>query len=235
MAYYTETDDITFTPLTAEQEQTLFTRFNNSTGEAALEARDIIIHHFLKLAAKLGLQFAKGNLTEEDAISAANFGLIKAIESKKFTSKNGARFCSYVRLYIHEQIMAAIRSRGPKRLPPSFHQNAPDATITGVEAVHEKYMDKHLGRLFTETTEMSVDHEYEGLQLDEARRTLILQALDKLPELEAYAIRRVGLEGQNFAVVGEEKNVSREAARKAFGRGIKKVRALLEPVRSELL
>jgi RNA polymerase sigma factor (sigma-70 family) len=235
MSYYSKNDDLTFTPLTPDEEKSLFESFHAGVETVSFRnrkkpepPRDIILQHHLKLGIKIALSVSKGSLPEEDAISAANLGIMTALESKNFDPARGVRFSTYVRHYIRSQVLLAIRFlhyHTEKHQATEVRPVPFDAVITGAGAYQQNL----------ENPDAAVDHDYENSQLNEVRLAKIRAILDGLPPLEAYTVTRVELEGASFADVGREKGVSREAARKAHGRAIPKLRESLTKLKNELL
>lgn len=241
MSYYGPKDDLTFIPLTIEEEKNLFAAFY--AGEETVKfrdrpptpPRDIIVQHHLKLVIKLSLTFSKGALPDDDAISAGNFGMIQALESRCFDTSRGFRFASYVRAYVRGQVLASLKQRGWKSRDTADTTIHPeDAVITGQSADPTTSYRNGNNRSIYLDGDGSVDHGYEESQLNEVRLAMITEKLKELPALEALTIRRVDLEGLTYADVGRERKVSREAARKAHIRGILKLKSLLENLRPEL-
>lgn len=230
------TEDISFVPLTREQEKDLFARFYAGDNSA----RDEIIRCHLKLVAKLSLTCAKRALEEDDAISAGNFGMMQALECKKFNPDLGFRFASYVRQYVRGQVCAALRARGIVHTGTGEDKTifADGATITGANEATtgtELRSDLTVGAQREAEIETAVDHEYEGLQLTEERKRELEAAISQLGDMEQAAVRAVGLEGKSHVDVAEAKGVSRQASQQAYVRGMKKLRAILDNKRNELL
>ncbi|HYG24507.1 MAG TPA: sigma-70 family RNA polymerase sigma factor [Verrucomicrobiae bacterium] len=225
MSYYSTQDDLSFIPLTLAEEHALIARYH---GNNDLAARDELVRVHLKLVAKLSLRFARGAILDEDAISAGNFALMQALECKKFDPARGSRFGTYIRSYVKGEVLKQIRQRTVVR--PEFHQPSlpPDAVVTGTAAGNED-ADKNRPE-FSNLVDQSSDEQ----QIITVRETSLEDAIDQLPALEGYAVRRVDLQGGNYADVGRERNVSREAARKAHARGLQKLRFRLNPVQSQL-
>jgi RNA polymerase sigma factor (sigma-70 family) len=248
--YYSPKDDISFIPLTRDEEKELFRRFYQ---DGDVEARNEIIKRHLKLTAKLSLTYAKGALSDDDAISAGNFGLIQALESKCFDPSRGYLFSSYVRFYIRGQVLEALRNSGWKGQLSDEEDGdnfAPEATVTGhhcddtnrvrrggyvvslparrcgaARGSHSRHID---------ADETQVDAEVSNKQLNEVRREVINRALAELPELEAKTVRAHYFRDQNHADIGRSLDMTREGVRKAFKRGMEKLKTLLAPAEGEL-
>lgn len=232
MAYYSKTDDLSFTPLTPEQELDLFTRYYKGD----LAARDEILRHHLKLAAKLGLRFAKGYLPPDVAISAANYGLVVALNARRFRPGK-VRFGSYLREYVRSEVLSEIRGERAIRRVQIVEMVVPaEVTVTGIKSRNGAMAAEHkahyvLGNIF----EQVVDPEGENNQLREVRRDFIQRALTRLSKVEAHCIRCVLLEEGTRASAARDLGLSKEALRKAYNRAVRKLRSFLAPVKSELL
>lgn len=226
MAYYSPNDDISFEPLTLEEEGALFKRFHEDND---LSARDTLIAKHLKLVAKLALRQARGCMPDEDAISAGNFGLLQALESKRFDPTRNCRFSSYVRAYVRGQVLLAIRARINGDPRPN-REVTPEATLTSAALLmaHQRVKE------FSSEDEILVDHGYEGQQLIEVRKGQIERAIAKLPKLEAVAVRGTHFGEKNFADIARENGLSREGVRKAYHRGVSKLKSILASMKAEL-
>ncbi len=242
--YYSQTDDISYVPLSPEEEKNLFREFydNPAMSDRSLAARDVLIRKHLKLAAKLSLQAAKGVLREEDAISAGNMGLIQALESRKFDTKYGTRFSTYCRRYITGQTFRALRFLCIAPRYTDEENYSSEATITGSRAptVGGVLYGAHNLLCFDlrsspDGTLSTVDHGYEELELQERRAELISEVLLTLPALEAAAVRGEFFAQHTFADTARAHGVTREGVRKAYSRGMKKITEALINVKLEAL
>lgn len=246
MAYYSPADDISFVPLTIEEEVSLFQRFYS--GDIA--ARDILIKNHLKLAAKLALQVSgKGGIPDEDAISSANFGLIQALESRCFDPARGLRFATYLRKYVFGQVMSALRERvdGFDADEYKLDHQANDACVTGVRADD---LEQFRGTGSGPSAKKILDDQQatapinEELDLSAVRREKLLDAIETLPESERLALRAHYFEGRNFADIARHRNrcrpsgdthrTTREGIRKAHNRGLCKLKHALAHLEPEL-
>lgn len=101
--YYSEGQDIHYKPISAEEERELFVKAR--AGDEA--AREFLIKNHLLLATILARKYSAGRIDEKDAISAANLGLIKAVD--KFDPTRNNRFCTYLRKYVYGEIMGELK------------------------------------------------------------------------------------------------------------------------------
>jgi RNA polymerase sigma factor (sigma-70 family) len=228
---------LSFVPLTRSEEKELFRRFYH---ENDTRARDEIIKRHLKFVAKLSLTYAKGAIPDDDAISAGNFGLLQALESKCFDPERGFLFSSYLRSYVRGQVLAALRESGWKsQLLDEKERNAfaPEATVTGSHCDDTKRF-RHGGFTVAYRARKchgdGVDNGVEGKQLNEVRRDAITKALKQLPKLEAETVQSHFFKDKNFADIGRAHNLTREGIRKAFNRGMTKLKDILASREEEL-
>jgi RNA polymerase sigma factor (sigma-70 family) len=210
VSYYSKNDDISFTPLTREEEAALFTKFY--AGD--LGARDEIIKRYLKFVAKESLLRGGKVLPMDEAISAGNAGLIQALETRNFDPAKGNLFASYLRPFVHGKVCEAIREKN------QMGQHDPHG------ASASKRNDCSL--------EDSVDHDYSELQLNEVREGSIKEAVRHLTEQESAMIKRVYYEGKSMAEAGREIGITREGARKLHNRAMAKLHRVLRTQKSEL-
>lgn len=240
--YYSTQDDISFVPLTREEERELFRRFHE---ENDLSARDELLRRHLKAAAKHALRTAKGMLPQDDAISAGNLGLLQALEARRFNPDFGTRFETYSRHYIFGAVRAALRfqcSGSPRTTPDDVVTVPADACLTGA---HSRSVDHQntgacTGGVFIRITDLargsessSVDHGYDEQELENGRRELVEKILAELPELERAAVIGEFFHQHSFAETGRQMGASREGVRKAFVRGMKHLTARLADVKKE--
>ncbi len=236
MSYYTDNDDISFTPLTLEQEKALFATFYGPAGGAADAARETIIVQHLKLTAKLALGYAKRALQDDDAISAGNEGLMQAVDCRKFRpSDKGARFASYLRTFVRGKVFAAMKSGQNDRsraLRLSSGHKSDDATVTGANADGFSGVANGAGLRapsadwlsVSEDINPTVQHEAEEKDLADVRRGHIEEGLKRCNEVEAAAIRLVFFKGMTLSEAKRElsktKRISRQGTTQAYNRGM---------------
>jgi len=71
------------------------------------EAREAFISMFLLYAAQVGQKAATGRLKNDEALSAANQGLVRAM--RRWDSKSGTRFSTFARKFIRGAVLSEIR------------------------------------------------------------------------------------------------------------------------------
>jgi RNA polymerase sigma factor (sigma-70 family) len=103
--YYGSGTDLKFKMLSAQEEQELFNTANEN--------------HLL-FAMTYARSLVKGKLPDNEVVSAANFGLMKAFEG--FDHTRGKRFAAYAKPYIRSEIATLWRSKDIV----DYHGNFPD-------------------------------------------------------------------------------------------------------------
>lgn len=218
MSYYSKNDDISFQPLTREQEAALFKAYYDRTDEvAARKARDTIISSYLKLVAKLSLAWARGAIPDDEAISAGNYGLLQALESRCFKPSRGYGFGTYLRYYVRGQVMTAIRDRAWK---------SHAAVVSDDEQESKGPWTKNLAH--QRQMEETVDHAYEDQQLLEARKDKLAAAMGRLSPIEADVIKARYFEERQGCEVAKERKLHHTAICKAHNRALRKLKQFLQ-------
>ena len=120
--YYGPGTDLKFKLLSAEEEQALFAkaRGENATATQVRDAREFLITNHLLFAMTYARSLVKGKLPDNEVVSAANFGLMKAFEG--FDHTRGKRFAAYAKPYIRSEIATLWRSKDIV----DYHGNFPD-------------------------------------------------------------------------------------------------------------
>ncbi len=256
--YYGANDNLDYTPLTPEREAALFSIYYTSEEpETSLAARDEIIKCHLKLVVKLALQTARGMMPEDEAISAGNAGLMQALECRKFKPDNadGTRFSSYIRLFIRGQVLKVLSDCQQPPVSGELKNHSSDACITGTDASRvDSYQSSNLCTPFAThgkagkvmmtgcihlntipADDSAPDGNDEAVANDKLK--VLEEALSKLTEVEAFAVREHHFNGRNFQEAGDlhKPKMGREGIRKAHDRGIAKLKEILGPRMSELV
>lgn len=97
-SYYPPGTDLTFVPVTHDEEKELFRRAK--AGDA--DAKEKILRNHLLLVATIARRIARGKLPEDEIVSAANFALVKAYEG--FDSSYPNRFSAFLKLFVRGEI-----------------------------------------------------------------------------------------------------------------------------------
>jgi len=200
--YYPKDTDLRFTMLTREQETELFTKAR--TGDA--ESREFLIKNHLLFAARQARSMVRGKLPDDDVVSAANFAVMRAFE--KFDHTLGHRFTSYLKLFIKGEIAGLWRNLSTVKQPVEMKTEIPSPRLTSAteDPHHEEEEKEHVSHL--------------QALLDESKRSLNLHEQDIL--------RRVYELDQNFAEIGRENGVTREAIRATHNRALAKLQKAMK-------
>lgn len=91
-------------PLTLEEEAALFTAYLK---RKTVKRREEIVRQYLYWAAELACRYCGPRMPREDAISAANLGLMQAIED--FNPALGRRFVTHSYFAIRRSVLSALR------------------------------------------------------------------------------------------------------------------------------
>lgn len=113
-SYYSKDDVITHVEQTPAQEAALFKRFYAFTGDPkdihgdALDARNELLTNNLRYAALTALRHSSRRQYHQELTSAANAGLLEALESRRYNPAKG-RFTTFATKYILGKICAFFR------------------------------------------------------------------------------------------------------------------------------
>lgn len=102
-------------PLTKEEEQLYFERWNNGDREAY----HVLIEHNLRLVAHVAKKFDSCGIDHDDLISIGTVGLIKAVETYQPTK--GTKFATYAARCIQNEILMQIRTLKKTRKDVSLY------------------------------------------------------------------------------------------------------------------
>ena len=231
--YYRNSNDLAFTPRSREEIFALVKTWQDSDpanpGPEAMAARDILATQYLKLVAKLAIQTARKLMTHDQAISAGNYGLMMALDKRKFDFKRNTSFTTYLRWYVRKHVFKAledIRKHSSHLERPTRETRPEENTLTGAVARDNSGADK-------DDVEMPG---FEGEEVTANQKRVVKKVLKKLPPLERAAVEGKFFLGKDHVQVGKENGVSREAVRKALGRGMLKIqRAVRRTPREDLV
>jgi len=129
MPYY-QNESLTNLNLTPAEQTDLFERFAESKGDERAELCEQIIEKYLVFARMFAKRTAHPYLTKDEAISAANIGLLAALE--RFDPSRGIQFASFSRKFI----IGNIRRENAKAAPiaSGVYSEDDSETISGEEA-----------------------------------------------------------------------------------------------------
>jgi RNA polymerase sigma factor (sigma-70 family) len=203
--YYPPGTDLKFKMLTAQEETDYFRRAKEGDGPA----REFIIVNHLLFAATYARRFTKGKLPDNEVVSAANLGVMKAYEA--FDYKRLTRFAAYVKHYIRAELAALWRSKNIV----DYNGNFP-APIDGEELT------------LLDVDEGIVQPDVESLDT----RRFVMETLEAakgvLTARESLILHRHYEEGLNFREIGDALGVSRAAIQAAHAKALEKLRKELK-------
>jgi RNA polymerase sigma factor (sigma-70 family) len=230
MPYYSEATDLSFTPLSRDDEAALFKVYHSRTSNS-LRARNRIIRHYLKFTAKTAIACAKGALDEDDAISAGNFGLMQALKTRRFNPARGPRFSGYLRKFIRGQVFESLK-KGQRlgKSAFSYHDEYGEgAVVTGRAHLTGSTWNRDYADM-----KLEVDEGYENRQLNSVRRESILHAARMLTTAERRIIRHE-LDGKTQTETAKAMKVKRQAVGNLRMRALRKLRGALAAQKHDLL
>lgn len=199
--YYKQKPDLRFAVLTQEEEFRLFRELKAGNEES----RKFLIENHLLFAAQEARKRARGKLPDEDVVSAGNSALMACID--RFDPTKGARFTTYLRLYIR----AAVSRLWTERDPVNYRKNFPEDTeLDGQFRAPLEDSTETPDFAGSEFTAKCLEH------LDHLKEALTDQERELL---EAHYSRNEG-----FAEIAVREGVSREAIRTRHERLLAKLR-----------
>ena len=204
--YYGPGTDLKFQLLSAEEEQQKFNtaRGQNATATQVMEAREFLIKNHLLFAMTYARSMVKGKLPDNEVVSAANFGLMKAFEA--FDHTRGKRFAAYAKPYIKSEIATLWRSKDIV----DYHGHFPDDT----EGEHLTLMDDGDGLVQPD--------------VDGDSRALVLKCLEESKKVlnakEAKVLRMFYEEELNLQEIAETLEITRQRAHQIHATAVVKLR-----------
>ena len=98
-------------PMTREEEAAAFLRYRK---RKTMKDREALVHHYLDWAFSMAAKYKGPRLPFDDAIGAANEGLMEALDGYK--TELGYRFTTYAAFVVRRKLIAAILSTYPVRV-----------------------------------------------------------------------------------------------------------------------
>lgn len=219
--YYGTSEKLTFKSITLEEEQELFRRYRERND---LAARDKIITNHLLLVAKLASMFIGGTPEGDEVVSAANMGLLKAIE--RFDYTRGNRFASYVRKFVRGEIARFCRANRIVHTPTSR------ATAV-IVPLPEKNIEAQALDKTSLITEQSLTKEEYAQTAAKALRNAIRRKC--ISPIERHVVRQHYFHGRTYKDIGLEmppslsaKPLSRQRVEQIHKSVCEKLRGLLK-------
>lgn len=210
--YYPEGTDLSFSPVTPEEECALFDAMR--AGDTA--ARDKIISSHLLFVANEARRLSKGHFAEEDVISAANEALMEAVNKSNFDPRRGNRFTGYLRPFVKVAISqlwkdrdSAARGRNAPPVPKEEHESPVPMTWK----VHPPPAEPaEEGETYEET-----DH-------NAFLKKMLAECCAVLSEREKRVIHSIYIEDRTCADVGRELKLTRERIRQIESAALEKLK-----------
>lgn len=201
-AYYQNGEDLKYRPTTLEQEQDLFRKMKS--GDAT--AREFLVKNHLLFAANQARRMVRGRLPEDEAISAANFALMSALD--RFDPERGVRFTVYLRFLIKEEISNLWKSKNPV----DFKDHYPPDN----------------GEFALPLEPDSEDHPLENTDHADYMKKVLILCADALKLAERDLIQKMYVEGLTMADVGRLRGVTRASIHKIHGQVLAKLKRALK-------
>ena len=240
--------------LSTEDERALFTDYHRYRTPAK---RDRVVRQYLYWAAELACRYGTKHISKADAISAANFGLMEAIE--RFDPKAGRRFVTFSYFAIRREVIAAVRASYVIDPTPGLDAARYQFNTSPKTEDDDKRLRQARVKVFTDIARtLAMNGGTSGgadvppgekvgkeLQEDDARPEIenasLLEALKAaLPSLPAEWRRVVELryfnDGKPLTLVeiGHRLNCTADHARWLHALALKHLRKTLRPVKKEI-
>jgi RNA polymerase sigma factor (sigma-70 family) len=212
--YYPNNEDLSFSPLSPEDELALARRMR--AGDAA--AREVFITRHLLYALKLGRRFCASRLPVDETTSAANEALMTAVD--RFDPERGFQFRSFLVPYVRAAIARCWRSRAPV----DFKKGTPPVEVP-LDAVSEEVRGQSNSRHTpTELVEPSFieQNDHDGFLRGE-----LAACSEEMTPRERNIIRLHYVEGLNLAEIGKRIGLSRERVRQLHDHILRGLKARL--------
>ena len=222
--YYPKGTDLRFTPLTAEDEKTLF-RLCKSNGPEADQAREFLIKNHLLFAANLARGMVRGRLPEDEVISAANAALMDAFG--RFDPEHGNRFTTYLKPYIRSAIAQLWSSKNPVKYPKGkYPEPESDLRFKHRNGAGERHGTRSLA--FPAPDELMEDHPVEAEDHAAYLKAALERASSCLDEVEKVLLTEVYEKGLSLSDVARDRNLSRQRVHQIHSAAIKKLREAMK-------
>lgn len=231
--YYQNGEDLSFQKTTHEEERELFRRAK--AGDAG--AREQLIKSYLLFVASYGAKCARGNLQNDEIVSAMNEALMKAID--KFDPEYKNRFARFLTPFLRGAMSRLWSSKNIVDLPPEMKK--PDWDIgpscnrflpmsaqenpegegpgEGRSSKKEGTDEFALADSGTEPDEAAEESDQKSFLFG-----MIESFRSRMTPEESEILDLVYRDGLNFAEAGEKRGVSREWIRVKHDGIIKKLR-----------
>ncbi len=232
--YYRNNENLRFTMVTAAQEKELFLAARNGDSEA----REFLIKNHLLFCANFARRRNRGQLPDDDVISAVNAALMKAIDD--FDPNYGSRFTRYLVPFLRGAIANLWKSKNLVRVPtpkdPDFSSQSRFSHFD--DSMHEpdespsEEPGKHVVPYASHRVNFSTDDLSEEIADADFRahiQGLLSKCRSALSPEDQRILTEVYENGKTFTDVGRESKppVSRQAIHQAHARIMAKLRSAL--------
>lgn len=256
---YYRVDIKRYPALAAEAEIALFVDYRKR--RTALK-REAIVRQYLYWAAELACRYCGPRMPKADAISAANFGLMQAIE--KFDPDSGRRFVTYSYFAIRREVLYALRdsyvvnpesgiwaSRYRFKISPQSPEDAAQhkqecrevfesvSSLFPTPGPGSDFQSRSIG--CAEFDGLSPEEFSEDDRRGDVEKASLLEALQgALPSLPKELRTVIELKYFNgdrplsFSDIGRKLKCSKDHARWLHSQAMKSLRKILRPVQKEL-
>lgn len=223
--YYRANEDLRFKLTTPEEEKNLFLAAKK--GDAA--AREFLIRNHLLFAARYARRMNRGQLPDDEVISAVNAALMNAID--RFDPERGNRFTRYLMPFLKGAIASLWKFKNI--VSPSSHSAKFPSYVTYQEEEQEESwggqiplpakikrdMRVYAADMVKPTDEVVMETEELSLNLD-----MLKKCKANLTASEKTLLRLIYQDKVSMADIARQRKVSRQAIHAAHGQIIAKLR-----------
>lgn len=227
MSYYKDNGANLFVKFpTREKEYALIRRWKRGDSKA----KKVLVESHLAFVVKIAMRTNKGVLPDEEAISIGNVALMHAVNCRRFDTRKGYRFSTYLRRYIVGEVKEAIRQHIQYKL------RVPTVPLNTLD--HEEEMLTHALDFQTWTLTSSTPKASEVMgdrETSERRKKLLSRAMSQLPERERSIVQSVAIGGKTFREAGAIFGMSRQAAQQGYVKALLKLKQKLQKYKDIIL
>ena len=227
--------------LTRDQELILW----RTRGKGRAKAREQLVKAYLPWAFKMASKMKGPRLQFNDAVSAANAGLMEAMGG--FDVEKGYRFTTYSAFIIRRHVMDALLATYPVRTPDRLRRKLgdPDLKAEDVKAGDPKSLTELFDRLSKSTIfdlealleankdlpclPQSIESPSEAYEMKQLSEELTNALQEALSELERHIImrRHYRTPPQPVKAIGKEFRLSKDTVQRIHGEALQKLKAYL--------
>jgi RNA polymerase sigma factor (sigma-70 family) len=222
VSQYYKNDDLSFIPFTREQENSLF----ELAAKGDIEARNKIVENYLQFAAAEGLREAKGQFDEDEVLSAANWGLMTAVQ--RYNPRKGNGFACFARRFIRGRVGHLRRDKlRQSQREISIGVGNAETHCESTEAAGNRACRGN-GLIEVGVVEHdSEDKDWQAFWLDHVKKFITT-----LPSNEQIAIQVIIFEEGDFKILAARLKITSLNARRTYLRAIEALKKLVKKVQS---